>query len=412
MTGAALTGSAVAASAAPDSRVVVAVVDDPSNPYHGFFHAPANSGEVTPAVLAELGVDAAHTITLTRTGNQAADTAADAAKFAAVNPGELYWFAGTNLLSITFDPGAIPLLPEDTTSHGVGTSSAVLAANPEAIVILVEGVNANSETWAFTTPFVDVISTSYGLPGSLPVPGHLTNSYTGVVELGKVHVGASDNSPAISIPDGTSGPWWSIGVAGFHEDSSEGRESSSGNVVDFVSDFTQTLPYCGTCQSGTQSVSGTSFATPRTAGTISKIILGARRAQGHVGGITPDGALSTGTGGDVTTWSLRRALEEAAYYPALDEYDPIEGLFDTAAPVAPVAPYVQTGWGVVSPDEHGVVGQALVQLGLAAGTATTKSADTCAYNTATIQARMAYWDNLNVGSESFMNGDTSGYVAC
>jgi hypothetical protein len=404
-----------------DARVVVAVVDDPTNPYHDFFHAPERTTAVTPAVLAELGVDGDHTISLTRTGDFAADYAADQAQFAAVRPGELYWFEGTNVFSITFDPGAIPLLPESAESHGVGTSAAVLAANPEAIVVLVEGVTAESETWAFTTPFVDIVSTSYGFPGSLPIPFHLENGYTGVVGHGKLHVGAADNSPALSPPDGTSGPWWSIGVAGFHEDTSEGRELLSGTLPDVVSDFGQELPYCGQCESGTEMVYGTSFATPRTAGTISKILLEARRAAGHVGGIVTEGvAAPTMVAGDlngapiaVTNWRVRRALEEAAYYPALDEYDVVEGVFDlTVAPVNPVAPYLQVGWGVVSVDEHGVVEQALAQLGVGDAEVTTKGADACQFMTANVQARHLYWDYVAIGSESWLTTDEDPYLYC
>jgi hypothetical protein len=292
----------------------------------------------------------------------------------------------------------------------------VLAANPEAVVVLVEGVNADSETWAFTTPAVDLVSTSYGFPGSLPLPGHLEKSFEGVVGLGKLHYGAADNSPALSPPDGTSGPWWSIGVAGFHEDTSGGRETLSGNVVDVVSDFTQDLPYCSDCETGTQSVSGTSFATPRSAGTASKVLLEARRAAGHTGGIVTEGVeqplMVTGAH-ELTNWELRRAFEEAAHYPGLADYDAVEGVFDGGAlPVVDAAPYLQTGWGVFSTDpRYGVVGESLAQLGVAGEARPAKGGDACTFNTAQFELRKTYWDNLNLGSESLFT-DQDPYLRC
>lgn len=53
-----------------------------------------------------------------------------------------------------------------------------------------------------THPAIDLISTSYGFPGSVPVPGHIANSFTGVFTMGKLHFGAADNTPALSPG------WW------------------------------------------------------------------------------------------------------------------------------------------------------------------------------------------------------------
>ena len=72
-------------AAAAKSRVVVAVLDSALNPYHEFFYAgsPIYAGtapsSVTPEVLAELGVASADQMQLTRSGDLAADVAADAA---------------------------------------------------------------------------------------------------------------------------------------------------------------------------------------------------------------------------------------------------------------------------------------------------------------------------------------------
>lgn len=407
-----------AAEDSVDSRVVVADIDSGINPYHEFFYTGAESS-VTPDVLAEFGIDESHIIRLTRTGDFAADYAADAEQWAAVREGEPYWFEGTNIIAISFDPGSRIILPDDEgDTHGVGTAASVLGANPEAVLVFAEGMgDADAEAWSFNHPAVDVVTTSYGIPGSVPLPGHVTNSYVGVVEHGKHHFGASDNSPALSPPDGTSGPWWTIGIAGFEEHTSEGRQVISGNLPDFVADFTQELPYCAECESGTQEfVAGTSFATPRSAGTFSKILLEARRAAGHVGGIVTEGVeqpLMVDGSIQLTNWQMRRALEEGAYYPTTADWDPIEGVFDfLSVPVNDVAPWTQVSWGVITPDaEHEVVTQTLSHLGIGDAPTRTKSADTCTGMTANIDARHLYWDNLNIGSESF--GTTADpYIYC
>ncbi len=415
--------AAMTTAQAADSRVVVSVIDSGINPYHDFFNSNGElyqdtaPSAVTPEVLADFGIDNEHILYLTRSGDFAADFAADQAQWSQVNPGELYWFAGTNIMAISFTPGSRILMPDDSgDTHGVGVTASVLRGNPEAIVVFVEGTGADGENYAFNHPLVDVVTTSYGTPGSLPLPFHLSSSFAGVVEQGKLHFGASDNSPALALPDGTAGPWWSIGVAGFEEYSSEGKQLSSGSLADFVADFNQTLPYCSDCESGLQSgVAGTSFATPLSAGTTSRVILEARRAAGHEGGIdlsVPTPAMVNAGGVTISNWEVRRAMEEAAYVPAAADYDPIGGLFDLSAPVIPIAPYILVGWGVITPDsEHQVIDQALAQLGVSGQVTRSKDAMTCGYMGALVDARQVYWNYLVVGSESLLSS-ADPYLAC
>jgi hypothetical protein len=400
-------------TSAASPRVVVADVDSGINPYHQFFQRGKGSS-VTPDVLKEFGIGEGQIIDLTSIDNVAQD-------FARVERGTPYWFRGTNLIGISFTTpreGKTLIFGDKGDEHGTGTAASVLGANPEAIVVMVEGINDESETFAFTHPAVDIVTTSYGIPGSLPVPFHLENSYEGSVKRGKMHFGASDNSPALSPPDGTSGPWWTIAVAGFHEDTTGGRETLSGNVIDFVGDFTQNLPYCSDCTDKTRDVSGTSFATPRSAGTASKVLLEARRAAGHVGGpLVKDGVGSLmvqgrGTGKDLslTPWQLRRALEEAAHYPGIDDY---KGLGTRHTPVLDQAPYLQTGWGILSPAaEYGVVDQALAQLGVRGEPREAKGGAACDFNHDQHDLRHVYWDNLAIGSESFFTTDEDPFLHC
>lgn len=406
-----------------DTRVVVSVIDTGINPYHSYFRAgsrlyPGSAPDsVTTNVKAEFGIGPACEITLSD------DYDADVAKgvWAAAEACDLVWFTGTNIIARS-SGDARPYLPNDNDdTHGVGVTASVLTANPEAVILFLEGTGAASETFAMNHPSVDMVTTSYGPIGSAPLPGNLGDSFKGTYHNGKLHFGACDNSPALAQPDSTCGPWWSIGVAGFEEtqdneefEASEGRQLSSGSFPDFVADFAQTLPYCDVCTSGTQSVRGTSFSTPRSAGSASRILLEARRAIGHVGSIhirpgddrpiMAQGQLDGAPFG-FTNWQLRRAMELAAYVPGFEEYDPINGVFDEVAyPVNPVAPWLSISWGVITPDtEHGFVGLSLNALGIADGPVPEKAQDYCDFNNSNIDARKFYWDNVNIGSETFGN---------
>lgn len=404
-------------------RVVVAVIDTGFNAFHEYFHkggtlygnkAPSS---VTPAVLREFGIDKDHIIRVKRTGDFGTDFERAKAQFDKIEKGEPYWFAGTNVIGVSFLGDGQRLRPDgDAETHGIGTAAAVLTANPDAIVVAVEDWNVEaSEEWAFTHPAVDIVSTSYGPATSYPTLNHLSNSYTGVVENGKAHFGASANDPTYAGLDETSGPWWSIGIAGFEEAASQGRQVSSGQVPDFVGDFTQDLPYCRNCEEGLESVGGTSFATPRSAGTFSKVLLEARRAAGHSGGI-----VSTGKGEpllvagrlQLTVWDMRRALEEAAYYPTTGDYGTEGGTDPTSVPVNDAAPWVQTGWGLISPArQFGVVKETLAHLGIGGKATRTKPQGACDFMTANMEARHGYWDQAALMGQGYGKTEDP-YVYC
>lgn len=406
-----------------DTRVVVAVIDSGINPYHDYFRAgsrlyPGSAPtSVTTNVKAEFGIGPSCEITLS--DDYQADV--DKGVWDTAAACDLVWFTGTNIIARASGSGRAYLPDDNDDTHGVGVAAAVATANPDAVILFLEGTGETSEVFAMNHPSVDIVTTSYGPVGSVPLPGNLGDSFKGTYHNGKLHFGACDNSPALAQPDTTCGPWWSIGVAGFEEtqdneqfQAGEGRQLVSGSFPDFVADFTQTLPYCDVCTSGTQSVGGTSFSTPRTAGTASRILLEARRAVGHVGSIhirpgddrpiMAQGQLN-GMPFGFTNWQLRRAMELAAYVPGFEEYDPINGVFDTVAyPVNPLAPWFSVSWGVITPDNaHGVVELSLNALGVTAGPVPEKSQDYCDFNNNNIDARKAYWDNVNVDSETFGN---------
>ena len=410
--------------------VVVAVIDSGINPYHDFFHAgsPIYSGDskpssVTKPILEAFGIADRKEcwLALTRTGDFATDFLADADQWSAAEACDMLWFMGTNLLVRSFDPGAVKYFPDTeavTETHGVGTSAAVLTAEPESVIVFLEGTVEAAETFAMNHAAIDIVNTSYGPIGSIPIPQNLGSSFDGTFTKGKLHFGACDNSPSTAVQDGTCGPWWSIGVAGMEETqdnepeaASNGRQPSSGTFPDFLSDFTQTLPYCGNCQKSYEDgVGGTSFATPRAAGTTANILLKVRRALDYLGAVyigndSPLMAAGVHNGEPITisNWELRRALELAAWVP--NAYDPNAALaeFAPGVPINPVAPWAQIGWGALTPAaEAGVVANSLKLLGLEEGNGPTKSAGYCEFQNGLIAARKLYWDNVAIFSETFL----------
>ena len=148
---------------------------------------------------------------------------------------------------------------------------------------------------------------------------------------------------------------------------------------------------------------------------MSKILLEVRRALGHAGGIRDVGGtpvMAQGATRSVTNWELRRALEEAAYHPSVFDYDPVQGVTDQSVPVLDPTPWAQVGWGAITPDpEHRVVEEALAHLGLRGAPTRFKDYGACQFQTTIIQSRHAYWDNLIVTSESWMQGYDP-YIYC
>lgn len=405
--GAAVSSEGDGPAPAGKARVVVAVVDSALNPYHDFFYAGspiyANAAPagVTPEVLAELGVAAADRVQLSRSGDIAADVAADAAFWDRVEHGRPYWFQGSNVVAVSYCEEPLrPLQPQaDKNAHGTGTSAAVLKANPEAVLLFVEACATPDPAeleYALAHPAVDLLSFSYnnGLPTSE------AGAYRGVVELGKLIFQAAGNYPIPVLYQGGAGSWWTIGVSGIDEQAG-GQTVSAALLPDFVAGFTDSLPFCMDCEDALLTVSGTSISTPQAAGLASKVLLEARRQLGHVGGIRLDdgqpAAMAVGATQRISNWDLRRALEEAAYVDyAAGDYTPPTPVVDlppvNAIPINPLAPWLQLAWGDLStvPDK-GVIAETLAHLGF--GTPLRdKAAGYCQHMAERMRGRQAYSD--------------------
>ena len=323
---------------------VVAPVDTGINVYHDHFR----TNETYPEWLIE-GLGVTMTCELTFNGTWQERYEADKETcWDNINSTDIVYFPGTKIIGTTPDDDTeIPILDDPSDGHGTAVTGAVLDANPDAIIFFVEGFSDAAVLAAANQPLVDIITTSFGPIGSIPVPGIEDATKIAVVQEKKIHTGAADNSPSPAVQDSTAGPPWSIGISGYAEEGDDQKETMSGSYPDIAADWTQVLPNHDDID-GYHETSGTSFATPRTAGLLSKVIQHLRTESGDFSsGADPelrDGFLVNGDDMNISQAHIRDALNLSAWYPSFNTWDPLSG----TTPVSPVAPCTQIGWGVVN----------------------------------------------------------------
>ena len=264
-----------------------------------------------------------------------------------ITSSDIVYFPGTRIIATTPDDGTdIPILDDPSDGHGTAVTGAVLDANPDAIIFFVEGFSDAAVLAAANQPLLDIITTSFGPIGSIPVPGIEDSTRVAVVENKKIHTGAADNTPSPAVQDPTAGPPWSIGVSGYAEEEDDQKETMSGSYPDIAADWTQMLPNHDDID-GYHQTSGTSFATPRTAGILSMVLTMLREDSGDLmSGASEErgGLLVNGTNLSVSNDNIRDALNLSAWYPSASTWNPTSGTL----PISPVAPCTQVGWGVVN----------------------------------------------------------------
>jgi hypothetical protein len=323
---------------------VVAPVDTGINVYHDHFR----TNETYPEWLLD-GLGVTMTCDLTFSGTWQERYEADKETcWDNINSTDIVYFPGTKIIGTTPDDNTeIPILDDPSDGHGTAVTGAVLDANPDAIIFFVEGFSDAAVLAAANQPLVDIISTSFGPIGSIPVPGIEDATEIAVVQEKKIHTGAADNSPSPAVQDSTAGPPWSIGISGYAEEGDDQKETMSGSYPDIAADWTQVLPNHDDID-GYHETSGTSFATPRTAGLLSKVIQHLRTESGDFSsGADPNlrsGYLVNGDDMNISQAQIRDALNLSAWYPSFNTWDPLSG----TTPVSPVAPCTQIGWGVVN----------------------------------------------------------------
>ena len=323
---------------------VVAPVDTGINVYHDHFR----TNETFPEWLLDgLGVTMVCDLTFSGTWQERYEADKETC-WDNINSTDIVYFPGTKIIGTTPDDNTeIPILDDPSDGHGTAVTGAVLDANPDAIIFFVEGFSDAAVLAAANQPLVDIISTSFGPIGSIPVPGIEDATEIAVVQEKKIHTGAADNSPSPAVQDSTAGPPWSIGISGYAEEGDDQKETMSGSYPDIAADWTQVLPNHDDID-GYHETSGTSFATPRTAGLLSKVIQHLRTESGDFSsGADPNlrsGYLVNGDGMNISQAQIRDALNLSAWYPSFNTWDPLSG----TTPVSPVAPCTQIGWGVVN----------------------------------------------------------------
>ena len=327
---------------------VVAPIDTGINVYHDHFR----TNETYPQWLLDgLGVNKICDLTFEGTWQERYDSDKEAC-WETLTASDIVYFPGTKIIGSSPDGGSdILILDDPSDGHGSAVTGAVLDANPNAVIYFVEGFSSEAVQSAANQPLVDVITTSFGAIGSVPLPGIERATESAVVEFGKIHTGAADNSPSPAVQDATAGPPWSIGIAGYAEEGDDQKEIMSGSYPDISADWTQVLPNHDDID-GYHETSGTSFATPRTAGILSFVLESLRNEfEDPSSGASPtsrskqlvNGTQADGTSFSVDNAQIREALNLSAWYPDLG-WDPTSGTM----PISPVAPCMQTGWGLVN----------------------------------------------------------------
>lgn len=379
------------------SHVVVAFVDSGINPYTQDFrapeyvHHPSTYVEGYPAGAAALPLS----LDLADSDGYAAARTADDAVWQGVGARELRWVPGTRIIGgISVGTGGTGLggYPErrilDENGHGSGVASVAAGrwygSNPDALVVMVEGLGFEGVRWATEQPWIDVISNSWGpgLPGRVDVPARAdTDATRAAVERGQSVLFSSGNGmrntnsstvfPADADPcrckvpthnltptANGSGPSWHLTVGAVSPVNGQPHwwHGVPVDVASFGSKWRASAAD-GVQRAESRDFGGTSCATPITAGVLSGIVQRAReelgdsregpRAGGLVAVAAPDGALPVD--GPLSKGSLSRAEAERLLVTSAEPHTATTEQLTWDYAVEPTTPayWVSQGYGVV-----------------------------------------------------------------
>jgi hypothetical protein len=375
------------------SHVVIAVVDTGVNPYHLAYRRaeyaihPSKYIEGFPTDAPALG------LSLGADSYEAARAADDGPVWSQVAEKKLYWVPGTNIVGAYSvadyegtPPAGLPSRPIiDDDGHGTGTTSVAAGAglssrqepfgsNPNALIVILEGLGDEGVKWASEQPWIDFISGSYGDPASIPcndqvddmgvwcgreyrytAPFVLRDARTACFSAGNGLTRTGVLADRYSSLRPTSGPSWvvTVGAVSPRNEQDYGWHSVPVDVSSYGLHWPAAAPFSIT---GEQEFGGTSNATPVTCGVFSRALLAARERLGDaLEGIhtTPDGANVAAlgppnrAGGLIADGALgRRELEDAVFKTAEPgEFDPNGWTYDPiVVPTTPVY-YTQQGYG-------------------------------------------------------------------
>ena len=386
---------------ASKSHVVIAVVDTGINPYHVAYRRPEYTIHPsqyiegfpadTPALGLSLGAD----------DYVSARKADDGPVWSKVGLRELYWIPGTNIIgaySVGYNPANPPQPPAglarrpiiDDDGHGTGTTSVAAGAglsskgmpfgsNPDALIVIIEGLGDEGVKWASEQPWIDFISGSYGDPASVPctdsgdetaddvadiwcgreyrytAPFVLRDGRTALFSAGNGLSRTGVATDRYSSLRPTSGPSWvvTVGAVSPRNEQDYGWHSIPVDISSYGNHWPAAHHFS---MVGEQVFSGTSNATPVTAGVFSRALLAARRSLGDaVEGVrtAPDGRRVPAYGpaglakGLIADGVLTRTeLQDAVFKTALPKDFDSETWTDDPI-VIPDSPfyYTQQGYG-------------------------------------------------------------------
>lgn len=341
-----------APEASPDyvPHVIVGVPDSGINPYHELYFRE-NLTSHPCSYIQDFPCDIP-ALNLTVGGNMSWEERFEADKdlWTAIQPGDVYWIPQTVFVGVVcespYSPagGEICIL-DDSHMHGTGTTSSVITENPDALIVFKEGQSGIEPILETGIP-VDVFSVSWGTIAPIPVGNEVfARTYS------PIYVLAAGNDPRSVLLDSWAGSTRAITVGGAYPDNTQ--EPMAGQQGDVVSYYCRPTAQTQSIDEMRASYCGTSFATPTTAGAISKVILAIRESSGYTG-TTEDGMVDPLA--DVSVQDLKDAVFRTASYNPEDQY-PADPAFGAGIPVNPVAPWVQWNWGFYD----GLVAEATIE---------------------------------------------------
>jgi hypothetical protein len=329
---------AVEETTAPgDDAVVIAVLDGSFSPYHYDFlgskmpqHVDADPTNDLPLHEAPhtwlSGFPAPETFTSYNALNLSLPTSASnnpatlATKDAAVWNGvqqstrtavHYNWIPGTKIIgALDYGGNKIRASSAPNDAHGSKTSS-VSTGNlhgtcPECLVVLVTYGGNDREAandWALSQPWIDIVTHSYGYSKTaydkIYSASNLTAQRTAVERGQSVFWSASNgqanafDAPTTTYFSSAKGPDWLITVGATSPQG--GNFTGSGKTVDLASIGTGYPSMGGSTVNGKGTFSGTSNATPVTAGMLGRALYRARQDLAGRSRVQANGVVASGT---------------------------------------------------------------------------------------------------------------------
>ena len=378
--------------------VVIAFVDSGINPWHQdfqapeFVHHPSSYIEGYPATAQP--IDLSHEIA-NEQGYDAARAADNSTLLTMLNS-RLYWFPGTRIIGGYTASGCASncgnVYPErkivDDGGHGTGVASVAagrfFGANPNALIVMAEGLGDANLNWATSQPWIDIVSNSWGNLANLPLGSTTatrnatrrgqtvafaagngttnTNSSTVFPPGGAVEdpckCKTPDSNPSFTSPYGGNSWVLTVGATSPINGQAHWWHSIPVDVSSFGSKWRAAGAF-GVTKQDNRDFGGTSCATPTTAGVLSAIIERARvelndtvggQRTGQVVAQLQEGGTAPASG-PLADGALTRAEAEALVLKTAFPVpaDPVEVTWDYAIRPTTGTPYdtAVQGYGVV-----------------------------------------------------------------